>query len=543
MSADVSVPAPTGNGGGPAHNTYDHAPNQRSSQGGYSRALKSPSPRKNGGEKQSSNSHTGKHHQGKQGPPDRNRNSSGGRNRRRPPPTGAQGRGPDDNHGDRPHPQKQEDNKVPSGWSEEQLQNNVILGPMGVVRGPSPFPIAMGGPPIRLPPGHVRYFRPPTLQTPQYYPNGRPIDTPPMFGDPVPPWGIPPQFGMGTEFQPRMIGPGGMPVVPGGVLLRPSGSVAGGGGLRPNGPPVGMLRPSGTVAGGGGLRPNGPPVGMLRPSGTVAGGPNGPPVGMLRPGGTVAGGPNGPPVGMLRPSGTVAGGPNGPPVGMLRPNTLPHGRSIGPNGAPVAHGGTAVASGGGSPLSPEPNHTGQMGMVSGREGLGLSNNFHTPTPPPPPDPSILHQTTNVENKSSVPIETVRSDSRTNNHTRTRNLTSDRKAPTTTTTPAADRLGSARDLDLEQAGREWLSWAGGPPLPAAEQLLLLVLLRGLPGSGKSTIARCTLSTHIHIYSTMFTHVSMYCFTCMYVHQLCLHVLADGVCIIPLVCMHSSLFVHR
>ena len=256
-----------------AHNDIGHVQNHPPTQRPhYTQAVKTTTNPSGGGDIKT-NAHTGGNQTLQRNydsslRAEREKYSSGSRgNNTHHSPAGTQGKSTG-NHGDKPHPPKQDNDTVdkqftgceerkptpspsPSQHGANQFQPP---GLVGVVRMP-PFPhVDSRGLPIRPPMGNICYFRPPP-QPPQFYPNGRPIERPPFISEQVPPWRARPEYGIGTErreFQPRIIGPGGISVVPSGMMLRPSGTTTVVRGCLPmvrSGPPM--------VHGGMLLRPNG----------------------------------------------------------------------------------------------------------------------------------------------------------------------------------------------------------------------------------------------------------------------------------------------
>ena len=210
-----------------------------------------------------------------------------------------------------------------------------------------------------------------------------------------------------------------------------------------------LIGPGSRPAGRGGmpLRPGGMP---LAPNGTpvVPGGmtvgPGGIPV--VRSGMNIR--PGGPP--MAHSGMTIA--PGG--IAMAR-----NGTAIGPNGLPMAYNGTLVSHD--SRVGQQVTHL-QEPSIPGllTDGQGMSDSHKSI----PPD----HETSEV----GWPIETA-SESGT-------------ESRQTSTPHHGTRPGSR----LEEVGKEWLNWTDKTSTISEKRL---VLVRGLPGSGKTTLAR--YNTHV------------------------------------------------
>ena len=388
------------------------------------------------------------------------------------------------NHGDKPHLLQQDSNEpaeMQKGqtWREGGHYSGGVA-PWRPVLLPPPFPPpdprGLIGPPdprgLIRPPG---IMPPPPLQQTnwQYYPRG--FHRPPPWGDHAPPWTAPPYnsdyYTNSQDMQhlstPMAHGgtamrPSGTPMAHGGTAMRPSGTpmVHGGTAMRPSGAPMahgGMaMRPSGAPMAHGGMamRPSGTPMAhggtAMTPSGTP-----------MAHGGTA-----------MRPSGTsMAHG------GMaMRPSGTPMahgGTAMTPSGTPMAHGGTAMRPSGtsmahgGTVITPGMANTSSLQeQQTYRLGLETSDS-HTPISPD-------HQMTGSD-MLGWPIDTV-SESGTEHGN-----------PTGSGDDGIE-LGGSNHADIEKTGKEWMNWTYNDNNASVSDEKRLVLLRGLPGSGKTALAR-------------------------------------------------------
>jgi hypothetical protein len=212
---------------------------------------------------------------------------------------------------------------------------------------------------------------------------------------------------------------------------------------------------------------------------------------IIAPPGGIPRGPRG--AAVFRPNGQF--GPSGPPRGII---------PIGPNGAPLVHGGMVLRT---SVMRPPGGIPINMPVRPG--GMALAYNGRPFVPSGTPPTSEPQTTTNVTNKQNQTVTTLPLNLTqtvvNNNGTRTSVSDSHSPEPHGTGWPVeiesetgTEHLSTAHDdvetggdsigdsRMLEKAGREWLSWTkNNGPTPTEKKL---ILLRGLPGSGKSTLAR-------------------------------------------------------